>query len=548
MFFKRDSRNRTPAATSAVFWGAVCLMILGFGEASAQSSATWTGGGGSGSWSNSANWSTLPTTAGTWQLTFGGNTQPTSNNDIGTINLTTLTFSNDGALGQTSTFTLSGSTLGLSNGVISTVSVSGLPVNEDAIGNGLLMSGSSTIVLGTGHNLTIAGDISGLGASLTKSGAGQLFLTGSNSYTGTTYITNGTVRTGSTGPNASFNNYALGTGDVVVSGSSMLEVRNSSTVSNNLTISGVGSSASGMQAGPLNGSFGASNQTAVVSGSVTLAGDAIISTWGTAGVVNSKLLLSGPVDIGSHALTFRRVPQAASTFIEVGGAIGGSGTVTVDGDGASVYLNGANTYTGATTVLTGTLGGSGTLVSDVTVKTGATITPGSAANTTGALGVGALVLESGATAAMSISGTSIGLFDQIVAVNNVTYGGTLAIDFTTDAFANFDAWQLFSGAGHDGHFSSVVATGPGAFSNLTFSYLGDGEWQATGGSLADGQTLSFYENNHHALGGKYLAGQLILVPEPSAIVGAGIGLLVVGWRRWSKRRGGRRSGDSIAAV
>jgi hypothetical protein len=189
------------------------------------------------------------------------------------------------------------------------------------------------------------------------------------------------------------------------------------------------------------------------------------------------------------------------------------------------------------------LGVNGTIAGDVIVQNGATLTPGSEANTTGALGVGSLQLDAGATVAMSISGTDVGLYDQVVALGNVNYGGTLAIDFSTAGFATYDFWQLFSGASHSGHFSSVTATG--AYGSLTFSRIGTGEWQATGGLLGAGQSLSFYEDNSNPY---VSAGQLVLVPEPSTIVFAGIGLLVVGWRRWSQRRAYRRSVDLATAV
>lgn len=271
-------------------------------------------------------------------------------------------------------------------------------------------------------------------------------------------------------------------------------------------------------------------------------------------MTGNKLSLSGPLNIGSNKLTFAQVVTGTvarvltdpTSWVTVGGAISGSGSVVVDG-GASVYLNGANTYTGSTTVKSGVLGGNGTIAGAVTVQNGAFLTPGSAANTTGALGVGSLQLNSGATVAMSISGTAAGLYDQVVALGNVNYGGTLAIDFTSGGFANFDVWQLFSGASHSGHFSSVTASG--SYGDLVFTYLGSGEWQATGGSLGVGESLAFYEDNSHAIGSRYQAGQLVLVPEPSTIVFAGIGLLVLGWRRLAKRRRAAQSSvDAIAAV
>ena len=78
-------------------------------------------------------------------------------------------------------------------------------------------------------------------------------------------------------------------------------------------------------------------------------------------------------------------------------------------------------------------------------------------------------------------------------------------------------------------------TATGAYGELSFSYLGSGEWKATGGLLAVDESLLFYENNSHALGETFLAGQLVLVPEPSTFVIAGIGIVVAGWQSLSRR-------------
>ena len=522
------------------------ILAVAFAVASGDAFAgitTWSGGGGNANWSTSSNWSTLPTTSGTWSLVFGGATQTTNTNDIGQITVDSLTFGNNGTVGRNANFTLSGSTLALSTATITTTATTSGSALTDSVGNALSLTGSNTASIGSGHNLTIAGNIGGTG-SLTMSGAGQLYLTGSNSQSGATYITGGSLRTGSGGSSTDSNNYAFGTGDVVVSGSGTLAVRNSSTVANNLTIGGVGSSTT---TGALAGSFAAANQTAVVSGSVTLATDSLISTWGANIGTGSKLSLTGPINLGANKLTLSQVVTGtARTWIEVNGAIAGTGSVIVDGT-ATVYLNGANTYSGTTTVQSGVLGGNGTIAGAVTVQNGAFITPGSAANTTGALGVGSLQLDSGATAAMTISGTAVGLYDQVVALGNVNYGGNLAIDFTTGGFANFDVWQLFSQGTFSGNFSSITATG--SYGSLTFTDLLNGEWKATGGSLGAGESLSFYVDNSHAIGDRYKAGQLVVVPEPSTIVFAGIGLFVMGWRRLAKRRRAARSAlDAVAAV
>ena len=795
-------RRNTAWILATVMVACACMDL---GVAAPMGVATWSGGGGNGSWSTASNWSTLPTTSGSWSLVFGGTTQTTNTNNIGTITLGTMSFTNDGSVGKTTAFTLSGSTLAISDGTIMTSATAAGGAITDTIGNALTLTGSNTASLGSAHNLTVSGNITGAGSltktgdgglyltgsnsqsgstyitagnvrtgagggstgsnnyafgtgdvvvsgsgtltvrnnstvannlslggigwavsnaslfgsfasssatavvsgsialssdtaistwgsagvtgsklsltgpinlgsrrltftqtvtdttartwievggaiagtgsvlvdgnanvyldgansysggttiqtgtvhagnatalgtgsatlnagvldlngrslsigalsgssgalitsmvsgsasltsntaaqttyagritdgagvvSLTKDGTGSLFLTGSNSQTGTTYITGGNLRTGSGGSSTDSNNYALGTGDVVVSGSGTLTVRNNSTVANNMTIGGVGFTASNSS---LFGSFAASGATAVVSGSVAVSGNTRISTWGSDGVTGSKLSLTGPIHLGANTLTFGQVltgtngarTTAPATWIEVGGAIAGTGSVIIDGT-ATVYLNGANTYTGSTTVQSGVLGGDGTIAGAVTVQNGAFLTPGSAANTIGALGVGSLQLDAGATTAMSIAGTDVSLYDQVVALGNVNFGGALDIDFETAGFVKFDFWQLFSGATSSGHFSSISATG--AYGDLTFQHVGGGEWQATGGSLGAGEMLLFFEQNSNPY---VSAGRLVLVPEPSTIVFAGIGLLVLGWRRFSRRRSPPPSLDAVAA-
>jgi autotransporter-associated beta strand protein len=388
--------------------------------------------------------------------------------------------------------------------------------------------------------------------SLAKSGVGLLYMSGSSSYSGTTTVTAGQIRTAANNVLDGSNNFAFGTGDVIVSGNGSVALRNATALSNNFTIGGEGGSGSGAQ-GAIRGTFSTSNRTASISGAVTLSADAVITTAASPSITNTSLLLSGPISLGGHDLTFRpygatgvvRATDATASPIVVTGTITGTGDVIVNG-ATAVYMNGVNLTTGTTTVEAGTLGGNGSIAGHVEVDDGATISPGSAANTYGALGVGSLQLNSSATADMAISGTAAGLYDQVVALGNVNYGGDLAIDFTTAGFANFDVWQLFSQSSFSGNFSSVKASFSGT--TLEFTDLLNGEWKATGGWLAEGQSMSFYVDNSQAIGTRYQAGQLVLVPEPSTVVFAGIGLFVAGWRAWSQRRAGRRSRNGMATA
>jgi len=200
-------------------------------------------------------------------------------------------------------------------------------------------------------------------------------------------------------------------------------------------------------------------------------------------------------------------------------------------DGAStVYFNAVNTYTGDTTVNAGTLAGSGTIAGAVIVQSG-TIAPGGSFGATDILTVGSLELGSGATAAMTIS--DLANYDRIVSSGAVDFGatgGSVAVDFLTDGFANFSSWQLFSGSSFTGQLFSFSISG--SYGSPTFAYA-DGEWKA---DIGGGQTMSFYEDNRHAIGDRYKAGQLVVVPEPSTLAIAGIGLCISGWYRLRRRR------------
>jgi len=235
--------------------------------------------------------------------------------------------------------------------------------------------------------------------------------------------------------------------------------------------------------------------------------------------------------------------------IEFTGAIRGDGSILVNGSSV-VYLDATNTYTGSTTVQSGTLAGLGTIPGAVRVQAGGAIAPGNPADATGTLTLGSLDLLAGSKVAMTIGGTGTGLFDQLLATTSVGYGGTMAIDFNQGGFSIDDSWQLFSAASHGGHFSSVTASG--SYGNLTFSYLGNGVWSGTGGSLTAGQRFWFFEQTiaKDKIGNQYQAGEMVLVPEPSTFVIAGIGIFVAGWHQWRRRLGQRppRSRDAGTAV
>jgi len=149
----------------------------------------------------------------------------------------------------------------------------------------------------------------------------------------------------------------------------------------------------------------------------------------------------------------------------------------------------------------------------------------------------------------------------------LTYDGFLSLNFRTPtAYENGADFQLFNG-GEVGVFSGVLA--------------GINQTTTTGGSPYDGLTFTTYESFNEAdrnfLSSYYLdkfgvtigagdwisnwngageqrlvfsqsTGTLTVVPEPSTIVFAGIGMAMFGWSTWTRRRAKSRRQAIEAAI
>jgi fibronectin-binding autotransporter adhesin len=391
--------------------------------ASAGTLATWSGAGGNGLWSTTGNWTgTAPVNSGTSSLTFAGTTITTTTNNLTGLSIDSLSFT------TTSTaFSLSGNAITLTTATITTSgSTAGLATTGDILSLGMILSGSNRAVTGTGHNLSFSGTMGGTG-SMTYDGASAVYVSGSNSYSGGTFITGGSVWTqAQTNAGGIGDNNAFGTGTVTVSGSGSLLARNSINLANAMVISGSGN---GSNAGAIRGSFGIANQTATISGSVTLAGNATIEAASSLnGDSGSKLVFTNVVDTAGNTLTLGpRVATALATsglVIEFAGGIVGSGAVVVNGGSNAtsgvrgiVLMSGSNSYTGGTTVTQGIL--------RVTNANGLGTGP-LAVNTNGleingvALNAGALSGSSGGVISTTTSGTLV-----TSSTTSSTYAGTI---------------------------------------------------------------------------------------------------------------------------
>jgi hypothetical protein len=141
------------------------------------------------------------------------------------------------------------------------------------------------------------------------------------------------------------------------------------------------------------------------------------------------------------------------------------------------------------------------------------------------LTVGSLSLLAGSHTLMEITGTSAGLYDQIVGtgLGGLTYGSSLNL-VMTGSYADQTTFNLFSNfTSNTGDFSAVGLNATGEYAGLTFTGDG-GVWTST--ETANGQRLVFSTGT----------GDLIVVPEPSTFAMAVAGVAFGGWRMMRRRR------------
>lgn len=430
---------------TAVVWAilAVALALLS-SPASASTLVTWTGAGGNLDWSNTGNWdpsANAPTTSGTYSLVFGGTNQASGSvvatvNNVGLVSVSSMSFTNSGTLtpGQNAFFNITGGTLAFNNSSITTTTAGGTnnPFGSNSNGNfifsAITLAGTSSVVTSNLHNVSLGGNISGDGGLLfddfSIGTTEYVYLSGSNSYSGGTQIRGGFVQTASrvdpiTLQASTSNNFALGTGGVIVSDNGTLLVRNNSIVTNPLTISGVGAGS-----GSLTGSFGVAGQTAEYRGPITVVGNTRFSTASSgSNDTSSKLVVSGPVDLGANTLTLRsgvRAGQTTGLLIDMSGTVSGAGGIIIEGAaaGSRVLMGGNNDYSGGTTVTTGSLA----VGSQTALGTGFL-----AVNTSG------LDLNGQALLVGALSGSAAGVIEsrggvsslRSTSTTNTTYAGTI---------------------------------------------------------------------------------------------------------------------------
>ncbi len=350
--------------------------------------------------------------------TYGGGT---------TVNSGTLVLGVTNTLLNTGTVSLTGGELSL-GGTLQTVGI----LNLDG---GLLRSGTlvgSDYLLNSG---SVSAILSGA-AALTKSGSGNVTLSGVNTYSGATQINAGTLTagTGALANSATLSvsggslaavdfktgaSLTLSTGSATASftgaGGTLGAVSNANTAASSLlfsatsgtitvgSLSGEGNTrfasnaeitSGGVSAGVV--TVGGSLRASTVSGGITTVGG--VATLGTVtdGTLNLNGLTASIGTLDGASASRVTLGNAAVLTVSVGnmqGVIAGTGALVKSGSG-NLTLAGANTYNGATTLkagslfVTGALGAGALAVGDASTLAADAPTALFGANTTNAITIG----------------------------------------------------------------------------------------------------------------------------------------------------------------
>jgi autotransporter-associated beta strand protein len=264
-------------------------------------------------------------------------------NEILTLNGTGLS-----ALGALRNFTNNNSW----NGTITLAAAAtiGSDTNTLTLGAGGIVVSNFLATFTGGGNIIASGSIGNGTNGLTKTGAGTLTLTASNSYGGLTTVSAGVLNVQ--------NNFALGgttLGTTVASGAALQLQNGVSVTGETLSLNGTGVAGSGALR-----NLGGSNTW---SGLITLAGSATFAA--DSGTLDLEANISNSTSIATFTNT--------GTIILNGVLGGGSGAFVKSGTGL-LSLGNANTFTGTTTISGGTVQFSSTgnlpAASALTVNTG----------------------------------------------------------------------------------------------------------------------------------------------------------------------------------
>jgi len=538
--FSQSVRSACHMLTVAV--AVLCLM------ASTTASAavfTWSGGGANATWSTTANWTggTAPTTGNS--LLFNNNTKLANVNNIGSLSIDTLTFGNSAGA-----FTISGSAINLG-------SITNSSANNQTLSLAVNQTTSGTY--DASSNITLSGSLTGSG-SITKTGVGSLILSGNkqSGFAGSIDVSAGTLSFQS--------NASLAGGSVKLGAGTTLASNASTTSLKSLELAGTGITlpSSGVTFSFNSGTF--SN----TSGSAYTIGNAV------------NFLNSSSLNVGAGML--------------INGSLGGGGTLAKTGTGTLELGSSSNSFSGTLNLNQGRLKLDGGLSSaavaaaagtDVTTNASTTsfqvnsliFSAGAASSLTpgGTGGIGGLSSSTDITLSANTNvnfdiqglgdgtaGSPLSEYDAVtfavLGSGTMNYAGFLNLNFLgSNTFDNDTIFQLIDNSGYGsfaGNLDGINTTTTDAsspYAGLTFTPYSaltrdEDDFLAARYGFQAGDWISTWNSDNQRLIFSQSSGTLTVVPEPSTIVFAGIGIAMFGWSTWTRRRAKARRQSIEAAL
>lgn len=490
-----------------------------------------------------------------------------ANTFTGGVNLSagSLRVGNNAALG-TGTATIGNTTTLMANSTASrtlanALSLSGSFTLGDAANSGALnLTGAATLTGDT--QITNATYVSMSGAigdggntrSLTKAGNGTLVLSGNNSYTGGTVIAGGVLELGANNRLSDSGNVTISSGTFdlggfteTISAFSATAAANvtagtlnatggysfsnaSGTITVNATLGGgaaaltktgagtVVLTGAGSYSGGATISAGAvqvGSNTALGTGTVTLADASLRSDSSTARTLANPLTIGGSVTLGASntgVLTFSNASPVSlsdnttltnATAVTFSGGLSGTAGRTFTKAGAgTLTLGGASSVAGGITINAGgiTVGTGGSLGGPVTVNTGATLTNAVTNGITGAVNVenGTFTVTNATTMGLlTVTGTggTIGGTGGLTASSisaNISADGTTTFSATLAGSGGFTktgaGTAVMSGA--NSGYSGQVTLAEGLMRFSTSNATGSGTLSLVSGTLALNSTAN----------------------------------------------------------
>ncbi len=212
-------------------------------------------------------------------------------------------------------------------------------------------SGASTLSIGnpghTSSKMIISGAIGGSGGALVKAGVGTLILSGTNTYTGTTTISAGTLQLGNSGSGGKLSTSSA----ITNNGSLIFNETDAVTQGTDFSGSAISGTGSVTQAGSGTLTLNAANtyggKTFVNDGTLSISSDGNLGTAPASAVADQLTFNGGTLKVATgFAMNSKRgikINNTGGTFNITSGALGVASTITT-ASGSTVTITGGGDF------------------------------------------------------------------------------------------------------------------------------------------------------------------------------------------------------------